>query len=93
MADKDKDGKDFGGLLLLAFCALIVSWWFGMFGSVFTSPALSSDGATVFVGSLDGKFYAICATSGTQKWVFRTGGAVISPPALSSDGATVFVGS
>ena len=66
-------------------------------GGVFSSPALSSDGATVFVGSNDYKLYAICATSGTQKWALHvkravTGGKVHSSPALSSDGATVFVG-
>ena len=64
---------------------------------MFSSPALSSDGATVFVGSNDYKLYAICATSGTQKWALHvkravTGGKVHSSPALSSDGATVFVG-
>ena len=58
-----------------------------------SSPALSSNGTTVFVGSVDKKVYAVCATSGTQKWLFKTGGGVWSSPAVSSDGTTVFVGS
>jgi outer membrane protein assembly factor BamB len=56
-------------------------------------PALSSDGATVFVGSCDKKVYAICATSGRQKWGLETGNYEFSSPAVSNDGATVFVGS
>jgi len=58
-----------------------------------SSPAISSDGATVFVGSYDKKLYAIDAANGTLKWAFETGGNVRSSPAISSDGATVFVGS
>ena len=60
---------------------------------MYSSPAVSSDGATVYVGSWDKKVYAICATSGTQKWGFQTGDAVVSSPTLSSDGATVYAGS
>ena len=58
-----------------------------------SSPELSSNGTTVFVGSVDKKVYAVCATSGTQKWLFKTGGGVWSSPAVSSDGTTVFMGS
>jgi outer membrane protein assembly factor BamB len=59
-----------------------------------SSPAVSSDGATVFVGSHDKKLYAFdTRMSNCKKWEFLTGGTVESSPALSSDGATVFVGS
>ena len=75
-------------------------WVFEKGSEVRSSPAVSSDGATVFVGSVDGKVYALHANNGTQKWVFETGvwfvrfsGTMVSSPALSSDGATVFVGS
>ena len=51
-----------------------LKWLFETGSGVRSSPALSSDGATVYVGSDDWKVYAICATSGTQKWAFQTGG-------------------
>ena len=41
-------------------------------GDVESSPALSPDGATVFVGSNDGKLYAIEAASGTERWSLQT---------------------
>jgi len=52
------------------------------------SPAVSPDGATVFVGS-----GALDATTGEQRWAFDTGDYLSSSPAVSHDGATVFVGS
>jgi len=58
-----------------------------------SSPAVSPDGSTVFVGSDDKKVYALIATTGAQRWAFATGGAVRSSPAVSPDGATVFVSS
>jgi len=61
--------------------------------AVRSSPALSSDGATVYVGSWDHNLYAIDAASGKQQWSFGTGGGVDSSPALSPDGTTVYVGS
>ena len=57
------------------------------------SPALSADGATLFVGTNDGYIYALKYTDGSVAWRFKTGDAVESPPTLSSDGATLFVGS
>eukprot|EP00947_MAST-08B_sp_MAST-8B-sp1_P002208 g2208.t1 len=68
-------------------------WEFETGNYVYSSPALSSDGATVFVGSDDRKLYAINTADGTKKWEFVTRDKVLSSPALSSDGATVFVGS
>jgi hypothetical protein len=47
----------------------------------------------VFVGSYDGKVYALHATTGAKRWEFPTGNAVHSSPAVSPDGSTVFVGS
>jgi outer membrane protein assembly factor BamB len=58
-----------------------------------SSPTLSPDGATVFVGSHDKRLYAINAASGDLQWNFSTGGVVLSSAAVSLDGATVFVGS
>ncbi|OEU79872.1 MAG: hypothetical protein BA865_12325, partial [Desulfobacterales bacterium S5133MH4] len=65
-------------------------WEFPTGGSVFSSPAVGPDG-TIYVGSDDGKLYAI-NPDGTQKWVFtEIGNKVSSSPAIGSDG-TIYVG-
>ena len=66
-------------------------WAFQTGGWVVSSPAIGADG-TVYVGSEDGKVYALDGTTGTQKWAFTTGGIVDSSPAVDVDG-TVYVGS
>jgi hypothetical protein len=45
----------------------------------------------VFVGSSDGKVYALNATTGTRIWSYTTGGDVYSSPAVADD--KVFVAS
>ena len=67
-----------------------VRWSYTTGGTVRSSPAIGSDG-TVYVGSNDGKLYAI-NPNGTQKWNYPTGGDVGSSPAIGSDG-TLYVGS
>ena len=42
------------------------------------SPAIGSDG-TVYVGSHDGKLYAINGKTGDKLWEFETGGCVLLP--------------
>ena len=64
-------------------------WTYTTGGQVLSSPAVS--GGIVFVGSNDGKVYALNATTGTQIWNYTTGNYVYSSPAVS-DGA-VYVGS
>lgn len=59
-----------------------IVWQFRTGGSVYSSPAI--DGRTAFVGSSDGKLYAIDASSGRARWAFRTGGAVDSSPAVAN---------
>lgn len=56
---------------------------------VWSGPATSADGATVFVGSNDQKLYALNAVSGEEIWSLETGGAVESAAAVGEDG-TVF---
>ena len=69
-----------------------LKWSFNTGDGVFSSPtaSLGADG-TVYVGSFDGKLYAVTA-EGVKKWSFATEGEVDSSPALGLDG-TVYVGS
>ena len=65
-------------------------WTFKTGGRVWSGPAVSADGGTIFVGSNDYNLYALSATTGEQKWAFKTGMAVESSPAVGEDG-TVYV--
>ncbi|MGH2352738.1 MAG: PQQ-binding-like beta-propeller repeat protein [Chloroflexota bacterium] len=56
-----------------------------------SSPALGADG-TLYVGSDDGKLYAIDTATGAEKWNFATGAAITSSPAISANGL-IYVGS
>ena len=66
-------------------------WEFETGQGGYSSPAIGPDG-TVYVGSRDGKLYAINTKSGGKLWEFETGGSVFSSPAIGPDG-TVYVGS
>jgi outer membrane protein assembly factor BamB len=65
-----------------------LKWTFATGNS--SSPAIGSDG-TVYVGSTDGKLYAV-TPAGMLKWAFATGNSIESSPAIGSDG-TLYVGS
>lgn len=54
-----------------------------------SSPAVA--GETVYVGSGDGRVYALSTVDGSEQWTFETGDVVASSPAVA-DG-TVYVGS
>merc|ERR1712195_351694 len=68
-------------------------WSFATGKYVDSSPALSSDGKVVYVGSGDHNLYAVNASTGSKIWSFATGDGVNSSPALSSDGKVVYIGS
>jgi outer membrane protein assembly factor BamB len=55
----------------------------------FSSPTIAPDG-TVFIGSNDGKLYAVSA-DGHIRMTLATGGGVASSPTLGADG-TLYVG-
>jgi outer membrane protein assembly factor BamB len=65
-------------------------WSFGADHSSVRSLALGSD-QTIYVGSNDGRLYAI-SSDGSEAWSFDTGGQVRSSAAIASDG-TIYVGS
>src|SRR5690348_14669256 len=64
-----------------------VKWSFHTKGMVFSSPAVSN--GMVYVGSTDGRLYAIDLASGAKRWEYKVGGRVVSSPALAH--GTVFV--
>lgn len=55
-----------------------------------SSPTIGPDG-TVYIGSHDGKLYAVSA-AGEIKWTFATGDRIWSTPAIARDG-TLYIGS
>lgn len=74
-------------------------WKYTTGGNV-TSPALSPDGSTVYIGSTDKNVYALDADTGALKWNFNTGGLnslswpnVLggSSPIVTLDGNFVFI--
>jgi outer membrane protein assembly factor BamB len=65
------------------------AWSFVTAGSVKSSPALA--GGLVFVGSDDGKIYALNATDGSKTWEFATGDKVGASPVIAN--GVLFVGS
>jgi outer membrane protein assembly factor BamB len=67
-----------------------LKWSFTTGDEIFSSPAIGADG-TIYVGSLDGKLWAI-NPDGSPKWSLLTGGEVHSSPAIGADG-TIYFGS
>lgn len=59
-----------------------------------SSPALSPDGGTVYVGCNNGVLYALSAATGAKLWEYPTGfdKAIYTSPAVAVDG-TIYVGS
>ena len=59
---------------------LAIAWNFTTGYPVYSSPAIVN--GTVFVGSWDGKVYALDALTGEEVWGFDTGTAISSSPAV-----------
>jgi eukaryotic-like serine/threonine-protein kinase len=59
-----------------------IKWAFHTQGEVVSSPAIV--GGIVYVGSNDGKLYAIDQQTGSQKWNFSTAARVASSPAVAN---------
>lgn len=70
-------------------------------GKVSSSPAVSSDGTTIYFGSDDSYVYALNRADRlagysfptTNEWKFLTGGAVKGHPAVDPNNGTIYVGS
>jgi outer membrane protein assembly factor BamB len=59
-----------------------LDWSYTTGGGVFSSPAVAN--GVVYVGSYDGKLYALDATTGALKWSYATSGIVFSSPAVAN---------
>jgi hypothetical protein len=61
---------------------------------VVSSPAVTADGARVYVGSNNGRLYALNTLDGSEIWRYPVGsdriGDVRGAPAIGSDGAVIF---
>ena len=60
-----------------------------------SSPAVSPDGATIYIGSSSSTVHALNAATGAEVWSFQTAYRSRSEasPAVSPDGATIYMGS
>jgi eukaryotic-like serine/threonine-protein kinase len=65
-----------------------VQWRFVTEGDVISSPSVLDQ--TVYVGSGDGRLYALDRSAGTKKWAFDAGNAIPSSPAIG--GGAVYIG-
>ena len=83
-----RDGTSYWGSLDLNVYALDARgrkrWSFPTLGFVTSSPALSRDERTLYIGSFDGKLYALDAGTGATRWSFQTTDHVYSSPASSA---------
>ncbi len=67
-----------------------VKWQVDLPDWVDASPLIGRDGATIYVGSWDGKFYALDRATGATKWSFDTEAFVSATAAQGADG-TLYV--
>ena len=67
-----------------------LKWTFLTGGAVYSSPAVGADG-TIYIGSYDGKLYAI-NPDGSQKWAFATGERIGTCATIGAD-STIYIGS
>lgn len=65
-----------------------LQWRFLTGGDVVSSPTIAD--STVFVGSADGRLYALDLLTGRERWHFEAGAAVTSSPAVTR--STVYFG-
>jgi outer membrane protein assembly factor BamB len=57
-------------------------WTFSTMARVESSPAISGDRA--FIGSNDGRLYALNLSTGAKVWEFNAGGAISASPAIAN---------
>ena len=67
-----------------------LGWVIPTQGYIESSPAISADGTT-YIGSADGKLYAV-TQNGTLRWTLNLGSLIESSPAIAADGS-ILIGS
>ena len=82
------DSHNMGRGLFDATTVNDVGWIVSTNGFVESSAAIAADG-TSYVGSGDGKLYAV-TQNGTIRWTFDAGGPIDSSPAVAEDGRICF---
>jgi PKD repeat protein len=66
-------------------------WTYTTGGNInYATPVIGADGA-IYIGSYDGKLYAL-NSDGTLKWAYTTGGYIYGSPVIGADGA-IYIGS
>jgi len=86
--ETETDSEDLGPVRIN-----VANWKFsadGTLGCIESTPAVSGDGRTVYVGSEDGNLYAVYTRQGYKKWLFSTNGPVSASPALDAEGNIYF---
>ena len=76
-------GAESGFIFAVSDAGGAMKWRFKTDGAIYSSPVVSSDGLSVYVGSADFHLYAVSHT-GVLKWRFYTGGVVRATAALYS---------
>ena len=67
-------------------------WRYAPASPIYSSAAISQDGATIYFGSDDGKLYALSTNGTTVRWTFNTGpNAITAAPAIGADGK-IYIG-
>jgi outer membrane protein assembly factor BamB len=61
-----------------------IKWQFHTKGRILSSAAVV--GGVAYVGSTDGRLYAVDMATGAQRWSFKTGARITSSPAVDSGG-------
>jgi outer membrane protein assembly factor BamB len=82
------DSRNSGCALVRAPTTGRLHWRVQTQGYIESSAAVAGDG-TAYVGSSDGKLYAISPV-GTVKWTYGTGSCIDSSPAIGPDGCVYF---
>jgi len=67
-----------------------IKWTFTTGNWVDSSPALSKDGSTVYVGSWDNYLYAVNTDDGSLNWSFETSSYITSSPAVDLNDRVYF---
>jgi len=71
-------------------------WAYSLSGFSRSSPALSPDGNTIYIGietmNGGGRVVAIPQDGGAARWLVNRTDAILSSPAVSADGSTIYIG-